>query len=1014
MRTLLAILLLMSCCLPSGLAAQPIPGISFVARTDLEIPADVITTSDLNGDGKPDLIIAHGVLSISVLLGNGDGTFQPPTIYNLTDIGGDYASSSLAVGDFNHDGKPDIAVAISIPGFYEERIPSGYILVFLGNGDGTLQPPTTISLTYPALSLVQADVNGDGIQDLVLLQADFYYWLVNFYYVSAEVSVLLGNGDGTFQAPLNTSVPAEAIALAVSDLNGDGKPDVAMANQQSFSVLLGKGDGTFQTPVTTPIAANALAVADFNGDGKLDMVMVVFPGTGGGTTLSILLGNGNGTFQNPTSVNLGETCTNPLVGDMNGDEKLDLVVTCQTSGVMALPGNGDGTFGPPLNITVGFYAESAVIADFNVDGKADLATANSQNISIVLGKGDGTFIEAPGALPTLSGQSVIAADFNRDGKADLAVDSSSGDLVIELGNGDGTFTQSFVGSGGGSNLLATADFNQDGKLDILSGGSVWLGNGDGTFQPPIRVASAVNFVAIADFNLDGKPDLVLVNQDGTILYLGNGDGTFQTGLVISSAQASVVAGDFNHDGKPDLIIGYSEGGTAVLLLGNGDGTFQSPVPLPTVPVGPVGHQGFEILSTGDFNNDGKLDLAVVYPEIPRTGVDSFVGTVLGNGDGTFQLAATQNAPEGPTSYLVTDMNSDGNLDLVTANPNNNNVSVWLGNGYGSFQAPQDFGTGPNLSSSPYVTNLVTVADFNQDGLPDVAVIGQTAPGPWMLFQLGTARMPAPSLRPNSLTFASQTIGATSAPQAVTLAVAGNAPLSIAQIVTSGDFAQTNNCPSSVPVGSSCVIKVTFTPTSAGVRDGSLAVEDNAPASPEQVSLSGTAQTTNIALAVAPGGLSSATVAAGSMATYKLTIGGAGFSGMASLTCTGAPQGTNCSFPSGATMNVSTTTATPFNLTVTTTSRSMAALSPTSNSSHSWLWAVLLMGVVILPHAQMRKRSTWRIIRLSPLVFLLLLGACGGGGTSANPNGTPAGTYALTVKATSGSVSQSLPLTLTVQ
>ena len=437
------------------------------------------------------------------------------------------------------------------------------------------------------------------------------------------------------------------------------------------------------------------------------------------------------------------------------------------------------------------------------------------------------------------------------------------------------------------------------------------------------------------------------------------------------------------------------------------------MPLPTVPVGPIGHQGLEILSAGDFNNDGRLDLAVVYP-YTQGSFASFVGIVLGNGDGTFQLAATQNAPDGPGSYVVADMNGDGNLDLVMANPINNNVSVWLGDGYGALRAPQDFGTGPNLSSLSYVANLVTVADFNQDGLPDVAVIGQTAPGPWMLFQLGTARMPAPSVSPNSLTFASQTIGTTSAPQAVNLTVAGNAPLSIAQIVTSGDFAQTNNCPSSVPVGSSCVIKVTFTPTSAGVRDGSLAVEDNAPASPEQVSLSGMAQTTNIALAVAPGGLSSVTVAAGSMATYKLTIGGAGFSGMASLTCTGGPRGTNCSFLSGATMNVSATSDTPFNVTVMTTSRSMAALSPTSNGSHSWLWAVLLMGFVILPHAQVSKCSTWRIIRLSPLVFLLLLGACGGGGTSANPNGTPAGTYALTVKATSGSVSQSLPLTLTVQ
>ena len=1048
------------------------------------------------------------------MLGNGDGTFQPPTTYTIPQFGSYQYISSFAVGDFNHDGKADVAVAVSLPGMQGVQNPSGDVLVFLGSGDGTLQPPTTIALTYPALSLVQADVNGDGNQDLVLLQVDFYTSPSGNTYISAEVSVLLGNGNGTFQAPLNTPVPAEAIDLAVGDLNGDGKPDLVTANQQSFSILLGNGDGTFQTPVTPAIPADSVALADFTANGKLDLV--VSPGAGGESTLSILLGNGNGTFQNPAPVNLGATCVaGPFVVDLNVDGKPDLVDPCGLTGVVVLLGNGDGTFGAPEIFTVGGDTAFAVTADFNVDGKPDLATANYSSLSILLGKGDGTFIEAPGALPTLSGQSVIAADFNRDGKSDLAVGSSSGDLVIELGNGDGTFTQSFVGAGGGSDLLATADFNQDGKLDIFSGGSVWLGNGDGTFQPPMTVVSDASFIAIADFNLDGKPDLVLVDQDGTILYLGNGDGTFQTGLVISSTQASVVAGDFNHDGKPDLIIGYSEGGTAVLLLGNGDGTFQSPVPLPTVPVGPAEEPGIEVLKVGDFNNDGKLDLAVVYPYILNP---SFVGIVLGNGDGTFQTAVTQNAPEGPTSYVLADMNGDGNLDLVTANPSNNdnNVSVWLGNGDGTLQAPQDFGTGPNLSDLSYLLNLLTVADFNQDGLPDLAVIGTTPPGPWMLFQLGTARVPAPTLSPNSLTFAPQAISTTSAPQAVTLTVAGNAPLNIAQIVTSGDFVQTNNCPSSVAVGSNCTIQVTFTPTSAGARDGSLVVEDNAPDSPQKVSLTGTGlgplislmptllsfpsqpvgtssnpqvivlsnpgtttlqiskvattgdfQSSNTCGAtVAPGascnlsatftpmaegtstgqliitdnapgsphsaqlsgvgsmaalglssdGSSSATVGAGSMATYKLTIGGAGSSGMASLACTGAPQGANCSFPSGATMNVSATSATPFNVTVTTTSRSMAAFPPPSTDSYSWLWAVALIGFVILPYAKARTRSTWRIIRLSPLVLLLLLGGCGSGssGTSANSSGTPAGTYSLMVKATSGSVSQSVPLTLTVQ
>ena len=388
MRTFLAALLLMSCCVPFALAAQPIPGISFAARRDFQIQAGLMTTTDLNGDGKPDLI-TNGGGEIQVLLGNGDGTFQPPTTYTIPQFGSGQYISSFAVGDFNHDGKPDVAVAVSLP---SAQNPSGDVLVFLGNGDGTLQPPTTISLTYPALSLVQVDVNGDGNQDLVLLQVDFFNNGISYVYISAEVSVLIGNGDGAFKAPINTSVPAEAIELAVGDVNGDGKPDVVTANQQSFSILLGNGDGTFQTPVTPAIAVDSVALEDFTGDGKLDLV--VSPGSGGFNTLSILLGNGNGTFQNPAPVNLGATCdagplggAGPFVVDLNGDGKPDLVDTCGLTGVVVLLGNGDGTFGAPEILTVAGYAAFAVVADFNVDGKPDLATANYSSISVLLGRG---------------------------------------------------------------------------------------------------------------------------------------------------------------------------------------------------------------------------------------------------------------------------------------------------------------------------------------------------------------------------------------------------------------------------------------------------------------------------------------------------------------------------------------------------------------------------------------------------------------------------------------------------
>lgn len=346
---------------------------------------------------------------------------------------------------------------------------------------------------------------------------------------------------------------------------------------------------------------------------------------------------------------------------------------------------------------------------------------------------------------------------------------------------------------------------------------------------------------------------------------------------------------------------------------------------------------------------------------------------------------------------------------------------YLRNGDGTF--------GPYISVVDYTSNNITqfspafflAADMTGDGKQDIIMGEGSIPGVFTL--INTTTPVTVNLSPGSLGFGPQLIGVPSSVGNITLINTGNLPLTISSIgikgANSGDFSQTTNCPDSVPVDSGCTIRVTFTPTAVGHRNAAATITDNAPNSPQSIRLSGIGEagkSSNLALSVAPGGSSSATVAAGVMATYKLTIGGAGFSGTASLTCTGAPQAANCSFSSGATINVSASSATPFNVTVITTSRSMAALSPASTGSHSWLWTVALIGIVILPNAKRKECAAWRIIRLSPLLLLVLLGACGGGGgsTSTSPPGTPAGTYALTVTATSGSVNQSLPLTLTVQ
>jgi len=344
-------------------------------------PASVVV-ADLNGDGKPDLIVANSD-AIGVLLGNGDSTFKPAVSYTLG--AGTSGLQSAVVADVNGDGKPDVLVAIRSANFGE-----GGAGVLLGNGDGTFQAPAVYdSGGQSAWSIAVGDVNGDKKPDLMLANAD-----------SNSVGVLLGNGDGTFQPPENyDSGGYSPRSVAAADINGDGKSDVLVADlcrsaaqcdgEGVVGVLLSIGNGTFEPMMTyDPGGSNSAFVvgADVNDDGKPDLVVanicgVVTAGVcGGPSTVGVLLGNGDGTFQPAVTYNSGQGfARSAAVADVNGDGKPDVVVgSCCFNTVSVLLGNGDGTFQRSETFdSGGEEPESVAVADVNGDARPDLVAANN-------------------------------------------------------------------------------------------------------------------------------------------------------------------------------------------------------------------------------------------------------------------------------------------------------------------------------------------------------------------------------------------------------------------------------------------------------------------------------------------------------------------------------------------------------------------------------------------------------------------------------------------------------------
>ncbi|MEO5925823.1 MAG: FG-GAP-like repeat-containing protein [Bryobacteraceae bacterium] len=613
------------------------------------------------------------------------------------------ASLFQAIADFDGDGNPDVA-----------GVDNNIVTVSLLNTDFSSRS-ISIYRSGPSLTyIVAGDFNGDGRPDLVAAGGPST--------PGGTASILLNSG-GVFLAPQVLSGGGTSpSALATGDFNGDSKLDLAVGTSTGVSILLGNGNGTFQSATSYPTGTipSSILVDDFTGDGKLDVVIF----NAGQNAISVLRGTGSGVFF-PVVASPGGYSPNNYLGymvysDLNHDGKLDVVIRYGFWDVLSvLLGNGDGSFQPARDYVAPPNNDSLAIVPLD-DGRflVFMRDGVTHDQIIMIAPGDGT-IGAPTFIPTSGSSAIAAGDLNGDSRADLVL-GSNGQAIVRINDGSGFPAPVPYTLPGTPASLAMADVNKDGKLDLvaaLSNGTigVLLGSATGTLGPVTTVAAGskpANLV-FSDFNGDGKLDIAASQADSTSIYvlLGNGSGGFQSPTVLTNTafggglNLTVATGDFNSDQRPDLAVvaplsDYFGAGTALIYLGRGDGTFNSPAQT-SVPT--IGGAAF-----GDFNRDGKLDMAV--SQI----ADGQMSVLLGRGDGTFGAPKFFPINSGGTDLQAADLNGDGILDLLDSGCcGATSVTYLLGNGDGTFQAEKSLVSGKDTARS-------VLADFNGDGRPDVA------------------------------------------------------------------------------------------------------------------------------------------------------------------------------------------------------------------------------------------------------------------------------------------------------
>jgi hypothetical protein len=672
--------------------------------------------------------------------------------------------------------------------------------------------PMTVAPGSAAFTLT---VNGTGF-----VSGSTVYWNG-----SARTTTLVSSSQLT--ATINTSDVTTATSGAVT-VHG---PSGAVSNTALLLVTTSAPSLAFGALEINGFGGDVLA-ADFNGDGNADIVvnsgLYVVAGA-----FMIETGNGDGSLQAPVQYYLpsGTTVTGrgTALGDFNNDGLVDIAIAGYTPAAeQVFLNSGNAVFQTPFQTALSKIPEDTATADLNGDGKLDLIFTASGSVGVALGNGDGTF-QAPMYFPLPNDSySIAIGDFNRDGIPDIATSIFDyGGISVLLGLGDGTFApQVNYDNGQQTYYLISADLNGDGYPDLIGPDInvntfyVLLNNGDGSFSPsvanhgPDPYAYLLGTVA-ADMNGDGKLDIVLSNTDDcvvncTTIFPGNGDGTFQPASQFGIRQDRAgsdsgkgAVGDFNHDGKLDIATETSNG--PYLMI-------QTAGPAPTIA-------------------PGNLSFA------PQT-----VGT-------TSPGQTVQMFQPGSTDITINSVTVTGDF----ATTFNSSCVLYPGN-----SSPCNF----TVTFTPTATGTRTGS----------AIVNSTGSTQYMAFVgTGLGTTVAISITPSALTYPTQVLNSTSAYQNVTITNTGNALLNLDSITLAGtdpkDFILSNACPISLGVGLSCTVQVAFQPTRRGSRTASLSIADNAPGSPQTVTLSGTGTANSLSAS----SINFGAVAVGSSSSQNLTL-----------------------------------------------------------------------------------------------------------------------------------------------